>query len=130
MNRTRAIVASALAGLAIVAGVAIYLVQPRSYDPSFDTRVADPAYGSGGPIVLFDEGHLNTHSASEAYRPLADLIRHDGYELRVSHAALTAQALSGVSVLLTALPRGANDANDESAFTEEEIATVDRWVRE
>jgi hypothetical protein len=111
--------------------VAIFLVWKgqRAYDPAFDTKVANPTYKTGGPVVLYDEGHLNTHSASGAYKPLAGLIRSDGYELRVSRQVFSLQALAGVSVLIVALARGANDANDNPAFTESEIATIDQWVR-
>jgi len=123
-------------GLAITAGmaalgIAVLLLwnSRRAYDPSFDARVADPAYKTGGPLVLYDEGHLNTHAASGAYKPLADLIRSDGYELRVSRQVFSEQTLSGVSVLIVALPRGTNEANDQTAFVESELTAIDHWVR-
>ncbi len=118
-----ALVLSALGGLFV-------LQRQRPYDSSFDTRVGDPAYRSGGPVVLYDEGHQNTHSASGAYKPFTDLIGHDGFKLRVLHGPVTPETLQGVAIFLVVLPRGDNDANDQSAFTGEEIATVERWVRE
>src|SRR5262249_21961844 len=120
--------AAGATGLGVV--VAIFLVweRLRAYDPAFDAHVADPTYRSGGPLVLYDEGHLNNHAASGAYKPLASLIRSDGYELRVSRQVFSGQALARVSVLIVALPRGTNDANDHPALTEPEVATIDRWV--
>lgn len=120
----------AMVTIVVGAGV-VFLTTSRRlpYDPKFDTTVADPAFRSGGPVVLYDEGHLNTHAADGAYRPLADLMRNDGYDLRVTRDPLSADALAGVSVLIVALARGANDANDDAAFADAEIAVVDTWVR-
>lgn len=113
-------------------GVAAFLWRrnQQPYDPRFDARIAEPAYRHSGPVVLYDEAHLNTHTADGAYKPLADLIRSDGYQLRISRQPLSPQVLEGVSVLVSVLPRGPNDANDDPAFTDSEIAAVDHWVRQ
>lgn len=121
--------ALAIALVALIVVALVVLNRQREYDPAFDARIADPAYRAGGPVVLYDEGHLNMHTTSGAYKPLADLIRSDGYDLRVTRDPLTARVLDGVSVLLLVLPRGSNDANDHSAFTDEETAAVGTWVR-
>jgi hypothetical protein len=118
-----------MTALCIVVAVLLVLSGQRAYDPSFDVTVAEPAYTTNGPLVLYDEGHLNTHAASGAYKPLADLIRNDGYQLRVSREAFSMQTLTGVSVLIVALPRGTNEANDHAAFVESELAAIDDWVR-
>jgi hypothetical protein len=91
--------------------------------------VAEPAYRGGGPSVLYDEGHLNSHTADGGYKPLADLIRSDGYTLRLTREPITAQALSGVSVLVVVCARGTNDANDGAAFSDSEAAAMDQWIR-
>jgi hypothetical protein len=111
------------------AGLAVFLNRERPYDPDFDSRVVDPAYRGAGPTVLYDEGHLNTHTADGGYKPLADLIRSDGYDLRVTRLALSREALAGASVLVVALPRGSNDANDDPAFADSEIGLIEDWVR-
>lgn len=124
---TTAAVAVVIVG--IVAGVLVLLDRQRPYDPDFDARVIDPAYRTGGPIVLYDEGHRNTHTMNGGYKPLADLIRSDGYELRGTRDPLSVAALEGVSVLAVVLPRGSNDTNDDPAFADSETGIVDRWVR-
>lgn len=101
----------------------------QSYDRAFDAQVSDPAFRANGPIVLYDEGHLNTHTTTGGYKPLADLLRNDGYTLRVSRQPLTAPSLKGVSVLVLAVARGANDANDDAAYSEAEAAIIEGWVR-
>ncbi len=121
----------AIAVVLVAAGVAGFFVLNREqpYDRTFDTRVADPAYRTNGPEVLFDEGHLNTHTTTGGYKPLADLVRSDGYRVQVSDRSITAETLKGVSVLVLALARGSNDANDHPAYTDAEAAAVEEWVR-
>src|SRR5262245_49846153 len=128
---TRWVIIGTAVILAAVALGGVYLVlnRDRGYDPAFDVGVTDPAYRSGGPVVLYDEGHLNTHTTTGGYKPLADLLRNDGYTLRVSKESLTAPALEGVAVLVLALARGVNDANDASAYSDAEGAVVEAWVR-
>jgi hypothetical protein len=101
----------------------------RPFDPSFDTSVAVPAYSGNGPVVLYDEGHHNPHTTKGGYRPFAELVRNDGYELRVNRDLFTPGELEGVDVLVVVLAQGANDSNDDPAFTSEEIDLVDGWVR-
>ena len=128
---TRGLIAGALA--ALLAGIVAWLVlasrPEQPYDRAFDARVTDPAYPGDGPIVLFDEGHLNTHTTGQGYKPLADLLRSDGYRVRVVREPLTARALEGVTVLVLALARGANDTHDDAAYSEAESAVVEGWVR-
>jgi len=125
-----------IALLAVVAGLALlgaliffFLGRERAYDPSFDVSVAAPAYSDGGPVVLFDEGHNNVHLTTTGYRPFAELLRNDGYDVRVSAGGIDASALADVQVLVIAGARGANDANDAPAFSADEIAAILDWVQ-
>jgi len=128
MIRTR-VIATAAVLIAVMVAAALFATRDQSYDRDFDARVAQPAYHGNGPVVLFDEGHLNTHTTTGGYKPLADLLRSDGYTLRVSEQQLTAQTLEGVSLLVLPLARGRNDANDDAAYSEAEAAVIETWVR-
>ena len=121
--------AAAVIVVSAVAAAVFFVESSRSYDPAFDTRIAKPTYSAGRPIVLYDEGHRNTHAADGAYKPFVDLLRNDGYDVRITRRSLSADALRGASVLVVALARGTNDANDGAAFTESETAAVAEWVR-
>lgn len=110
-------------------GVFFYLNRERPYDPSFDTSVSKPAYEGQGPVVLYDEGHLNTHLSTTGYKPLADLIRNDGYALRILEGSITPEKLRAINVLVLALARGVNPTNDSAAYTDREAAAVAEWVR-
>jgi hypothetical protein len=122
-------IAIASASLVIVLlPVFFYLRRDTSYDRSFDTRVAAPAYQGAGPVVLYDEGHRNTHLSTTGYKPFVDMIRNDGYVVRTSKGVLTASEMRGVGVLVLVLPRGANPTEDSSAYTEAECAAIAEWV--
>jgi hypothetical protein len=127
---TRKRIIGTAAGLVAAIVVAVLVAtRDQSYDRAFDSRVTDPAYRANGPVVLYDEGHLNTHTTAAAYKPLADLLRGDGYRLHVTQQPLTAPALEGVAVLVLALAQGTNDTNDGAAYSDAEEAVIERWVR-
>jgi len=96
-------------------------------DPDFDAAVAKPSYVGGGPTVAIDEAHANFHTAGGNYKPFAELLRNDGYNVVRLEQKLDAHALDGVDVLVVA---NANAGNfTDPAFTEEECDAVADWVR-
>ena len=119
-----------IAVVVIAAAASFFLLKrDRPYDRSFETRVANPAYRDSGPVVLYDEGHRNAHTTSAGYKPLADMIRSDGYILRTTSQPFTAQQLGGVSVLVLVLAQGANPTNDSAAYSDSETSAIADWVR-
>lgn len=128
MRNRRIVAISAVVVLALGAAFVLSL-RERQYDPDFDTAVATPAYSSGHPLVLYDEGHLEAHTADAGYRPFAELLRHDGYELRVLREPVTPVALAGAKIFVVVCARGSNDANDAPAFADAECAAIEAWVR-
>lgn len=102
-------------------------------DPHFNTRVEDPAYTKNFPRVLFDEAHNNFHTAGGRYKPFADLIFSDGYQVVLNRKAFTKQSLQTFKILVIANALGAEDIDDEGAdrpaFTEEESDMVRDWIR-
>jgi len=117
-----------------------YMQQP---DANFDTSVAHPAYVDEHPRVLFDAAHYNFHKADGNYKPFADLIRHDGYEVASNRGKFTAETLRAARVLVVVNALGgkgvvamlANLVGMQSAlqwnfnaFSPEECDAVERWV--
>ena len=102
-------------------------------DPHFNATVANPAYTKNYPRVLFDEAHNNFHTAAGPYKPFADLLFSDGYQLVVNRKPFTKVLLSGFKIMVIANPLGAEDADEEGAerpaFTDEEADMVRDWVR-
>ncbi len=102
-------------------------------DPDFDVRVAKPAYPAKHPKVLFDEAHHNFHTATGRYKPFADLIANDGYQVTPNSKKFSKETLAGFDVLIISNALGAVAMNSPEAstpaFTEEECDAVRDWVR-
>src|SRR2546430_9806228 len=112
-SRRRIIWAAVAVSILAIAGLLFYLAnREQLYDPSFDTRVAEPAFRTDRPRVLFDEAHLNHHTAGGRYKPFADLIVNDGYDVRPNRDAFSAERLGGGSVLGIVCRKGGNRSND------------------
>jgi hypothetical protein len=105
-------------------------------DSAFAPAIAQPAFAEGaGPLVLVDEGHTNFHTADGRYYAFARLLRRDGFVVRGLRGAFTREALAGARVLVIANALHARNAQDwtlptPSAFSADEIAAVEAWVRE
>src|SRR3989442_14465327 len=97
-------------------------------DPHFNSSVEHPAYTKNYPRVLFDEAHNNFHTAGGRYKPFADLIFSDGYQVVVNRKPFTNASLLTFKILIIANALGAEDIDEDgansAALTEEEKATV------
>jgi hypothetical protein len=99
-------------------------------DPAFNPAVARPAYaGDKGPRITFDAAHRNWHSPTGRYRPLADLLRNDGYRVVEQTSAFTAASLSPLQILVVANALGPDGHEGRAAFTEAEEEALVTWVR-
>lgn len=102
-------------------------------DPDFDTKVSKPAYTKKHPKVLLDEAHNNFHTASGRYKPFADLITSDGYQVTPGTKKFSKETLKGFDVLVISNALGApamgSPEASNSAFTEDECDAVRDWVR-
>ncbi len=102
-------------------------------DPDFDAKVAKPAYKKKGPKVLFDEAHNNFHTASGRYKPFADLITNDGYQVTPNKQKFSRDTLKGFQILVISnalgKPRMAAAEASNPAFTDEECDAVRDWVK-
>ncbi|HZM89197.1 MAG TPA: DUF4350 domain-containing protein [Blastocatellia bacterium] len=118
---------------AVVLILAVAGLAQQVADPDFDPKVANPAYTKKHPKVFLDEAHNNFHTASGRYKPFADLISNDGYQVIPNKQKFSKAALKGCDVLvvsnaLGAVAMGSPEASN-SAFTEEECDAVRDWVR-
>jgi len=110
------------------------LLAQQVADPNFDAKVAHPAYEKKhGPKVLFDEAHNNFHTSNGRYKPFADLITNDGYQITPNKKKFSAQNLKGFDILVISNALGAERmAMPEAgnpAFTAEECDAVRDWVK-
>jgi hypothetical protein len=101
-------------------------------DPDFNVSVRTPTYTREHPKVVIDQGHHNYHTADGRYKPLADLLRNDGYEVTGGTGGqFDSESLQGARVLIVANALGSEFDRDASkpAFTPQECDTVREWVR-
>jgi hypothetical protein len=105
-------------------------------DPTFNTKVANPAYASGPrhPKILFDEAHHNFHTAGGRYKPFAELMRSDGYEVIPNREKLTPEVLQKGDILVIANALGAEGMGQPDAanpaFTDAECDGVRNWIEQ
>lgn len=106
----------------------------QSADPHFDTTVRAPTFTKNFPRVLFDEAHNNFHTTTGRYKPFADLMFNDGYQLVVNRQPFSKSSLKNFKILVIANALGAEDMDDDgadqSAFTEAEADAVRDFVKD
>jgi hypothetical protein len=101
-------------------------------DPSFDPKVARPAYPTAtGPRVLIDEAHHNFHTLSGNYRPFGRLLEADGYRVSANTRPFSGDTLRKCRVLVIANAMGGDEVESYgmAAFSETECDTLAEWVR-
>jgi hypothetical protein len=117
----------------VVWAVAVLAAPQQRADPDFDVSVPHPAYTDESPRVVIDEAHRNFHTAGGRYRPLAQLLENDGYDVQPGTEPFSAASLEGVRVLIVsnALGPDATAGADTSspAFTAAECDAVVGFVR-
>src|SRR5437588_494695 len=131
-----------LCGLLVITVAALRLTQQQAADSSFDAKVIHPAYPNRHPKVLFDEAHNNFQTTNGGYKPFAQLITNDGYQVTANKQKFHEQVLAGYDVLVIADALGVApptlppvnkaafiaDAS-KPAFTEAECDVIHDWVR-
>jgi hypothetical protein len=105
-------------------------------DLAFEPVIERPAYDNGrGPVVLVDAAHVNFHTADGGYTAFANLLRRDGYRVGANNDTFTAESLARADVLVIANAMHADSKDafaplpSRPAFTQAEVAAVERWVR-
>ncbi|HWR17534.1 MAG TPA: DUF4350 domain-containing protein [Terriglobales bacterium] len=104
-------------------------------DLDYKPPIPKPAYAQGeGPRVVIDGGHHNFHTVDGRYRPLAELLRRDGYRVAGSNTPFTASSLKAADLLIISNALNAVNADGNwglptpSAFTPAEIAELKKYV--
>jgi hypothetical protein len=105
--------------------------QATQRDPDFNPIVARPAYtdSHSHPKVLIDEAHNNADTSRGRYKPFADLIVSDGYEVAPNVKKLSRETLSGKKILIIVNAQPPAGQLDRSPFDENELGIVRDWVK-
>ena len=105
-------------------------------DPDFHPPIFNPAYATGkGSQIYIDEAHNNFHTMEGRYKPFADLLRRDGYIVKALKDTIARNTLDSVDILVISNALNKRNLQDwtlptPSAFTEDEIKNIVRWVDE
>jgi hypothetical protein len=123
-----------LRGHALAAALVLFSLRATGQpvpDPEFDTSISEPAHVRSHPRVFVDEAHFNYHTIGGRYRPFAELVRNDGFTVSAGTEKFTRASLSGADILVIANARGGDGPGKagSDAFTAEECAAVEAWVR-
>lgn len=82
--------------------------------------------------MALDHAHHNFHRIDGRYMAFAKVLEADGYRMEPNETPFTAESLSGIRILVIANALG-NDGPwvlpTAPAFTKEEVAEVEAWVR-
>ncbi len=103
-------------------------------DPDFKYEDLVPRYAEGeAPVVLIDEAHNNFHTREGRYAPFAEVLESYGLQVGSLSEAITTESLQGVSLLVISNPIHESDLGNwvlpnPSAFSEEEVAVIQKWV--
>lgn len=113
-----------------------WLFSQQISDTAYHPVIQNPLYEMGkGPVVFIDEGHNNFHTKNGRYLPFSNLLGSDGYIVKEYTGEFTKEKLSEGKILVIA--NALNEINVmnwfvpiPSAFTEAEIAAVNKWVHD
>jgi len=104
-------------------------------DSTYNPIINHPVYNEGeGPIIFIDEAHNNFHTMSGRYKPFADILLKDGYNVKPFQNKFSAADLGSGKILVIANALNKRNIEDwtlptPSAFTEEEIDQLEEWVK-
>lgn len=122
--------------IAALVGVGLYVYRLpwtntiQIADNRFDPRVAKPTYTTQHPRVVVDSAHNNYHTADGRYKPLAQMLRSDGYQVTTGVNKFTTESLKDADVVVVALARPQNVNSLDDPFEASETEALQRWVNE
>jgi hypothetical protein len=123
----RWLLAVAVIVLAVVVGLLVGFRDPYR-GLGFDPSVKRPTFVDGGPTLLVDQAHHNHHSLSSTFRPFADLLRNDGFQVEALREPVTRAALDRARIFAVVTALADTETNAEPAFAEAEIEAIIDWV--
>ena len=126
IDRMKVIIARTLVIVVMVAAdAATQQLTDREYMPP----PIKPSFARGeGPLLLVDEGHNNAMLTGDRLTAFVKLVTADGYVVKATKETLTNTALLPARILMVS--NAGPGSGRSSAFSDAEIATIERWVRD
>ena len=87
-----------------------------------------------GPLIFIDEAHNNFHTISERYKPFAEVLIKDGYNVKPFKKEFSIKELSASKILVISNALSERNIEDwtiptPSAFKQSEIDQLVEWVK-
>lgn len=145
MTRRRGIVLAAAVAALVLAAIVWSRLPAQEGDPGYTPALTPSRVHRTLPRVLIDEGHVNLHTVDGRYAPFARLAEAAGFQAGGVSGWMRSDALQQSDILVIANALGITGAADQlaavlgldrwvnltrSAFSDDEIARVDAWVRD
>lgn len=105
-------------------------------DTLFRPTIMNPAYQRGtGSVVRIDEAHYNFHTMRGRYLPFARVLEQDGYRVERGTQLVSRENLDSAKIFVIANALHASNQQrwtlpTPSAFTDEEIEAISKWVQD
>jgi hypothetical protein len=105
-------------------------------DTLFKPMIINPAYQRGtGSVVRIDEAHYNFHTMRGRYLPFALVLEQDGYRVEGGTQLLSSKNLDSAKIFVIANALHASNQQrwtlpTPSAFTDDEIEAIKKWVED
>jgi len=104
-------------------------------DTKYNPTIKNPAYETNkGPIIFIDEAHNNFHTLNGRYQAFGKLLQKEGYQLEPFSDKFTEEGLEKGKILVISNALHKRNIEDwslptPSAFTKDEINSVNQWVK-
>lgn len=111
------------------------LLAQQTPDLSYNPKIGAKMYPDGdGPIIYMDKAHKNFHTRDGRYTAFTRVLEADGYRVADFDQAFSSEALKNVKILVIANALGEEShpvvKPTKSAFTDEEVQSIKKWVAE
>jgi len=96
-------------------------------DLTYDVSVSKPFFQKVQPVLLYDDGHRNSHRSNGTYAPFAKLMENDGCKVVSGKNKINELVLSHADVLVIVNAKG-EEQKYYPAFDAEECGAIEKWV--
>ncbi|MEZ4687422.1 MAG: DUF4440 domain-containing protein [Bacteroidia bacterium] len=106
-------------------------------DTTFPLNIGQAAFEHGkGPVIFIDEGHNNFHVPNRAFDGFIRLVEKDGFQVKKTTSQFEGNSsLNDCDILVIVNPLHSSNAQgnwvlpNPSAFTDQEVKTINAWVK-
>jgi len=101
-------------------------------DKHFKFKPDLKTFSGDGPVVLFDNAHLSSNTPNVQYKPLAKLLKSDGYTIKSIPYTFTENNLAEATTLVMSNVYGQNIngwfVNSDKALLPSEFMALKKWI--